>query len=493
MLVFELNMPDTKPNKKERPPVVVIVGHVDHGKTTLLDYIRKENIADREAGGITQSVAAYEIEHSGKKITFIDTPGHEAFTMMRTQGAAVADIAILVVAADDGVKLQTKEAIKILQSTKTPFIVAITKSDTTGADIEKVKGELMAEEVLLEGSGGNISWQTVSGKTGEGVDDLLSLIILTAEVEELTYDPTGRGNGFILEAQKDPGRGIVAHVILKDGVLHQGDDIVTQSVSGKIKMLEDFTGKRTKELVPSAPATVGSFEKLPKNGEEFWAGEVDLKVVKVSGNADTPIAREAAEALEGTQIVSENATQIKAVLKADSVGSLEALRQILSQAVNITEASVGEVSGGDVQFAKSTGSAILGFRVKTNKDAIALAEAHRITIFTSDIIYRIAEKVEELEKTLHEGEATEGKLEVLAVFNSTQSKQTIGGKVVEGVLGLNAPIQISRNDEVVGKGRIKNLQENKSDVKEIHTGTECGVILSTETQIEVGDIISITS
>ena len=225
-------MKENPANNLPRPPVVAIVGHVDHGKTTLLDYIRKTRVATKEAGGITQSIGAYEVEPGGKKITFIDTPGHEAFSLMRARGAAAADIAILVVAADDGVKPQTKEAIQILTKTKTPFIVAITKIDSPGANIDKVKNELLNEEVLLEGYGGAVSWHGVSGKTGEGVPDLLELILLTGEVAGLTFDKEAKASGFVIESKMDNRRGVVAHIVLKDGTLHYGDPIFTPTTSG---------------------------------------------------------------------------------------------------------------------------------------------------------------------------------------------------------------------------------------------------------------------
>jgi len=249
-----------KENLKERPPVVVVMGHVDHGKTTLLDYVRKANVAAREAGGITQSVGAYEIVHGGKKIIFIDTPGHEAFTAMRSRGAEVADLAILVVAADEGVKPQTKEAIDILLKSKTPFVVAVNKIDRTN-DLEKVKNDLTSAGVLLEGYGGQVSWHGVSAKTGEGVDELLDLVVLASSVERLTFDPTVPASGYILETRVDRKRGNEATLIIKNGVLRRGEEIRTATGGGKVKILEDFLGNQTAELEPSAPALTIGLEK----------------------------------------------------------------------------------------------------------------------------------------------------------------------------------------------------------------------------------------
>lgn len=490
-------------NAKPRPPVVAVVGHVDHGKTTLLDYIRKTNVAGGETGGITQSVGAYEIEHPSadskqapKKITFIDTPGHEAFSVMRARGASAADLAVLVVAADEGVKPQTKEALDILKQTKTPFVVAITKIDAPNADVERVKNELLSAEVLLEGAGGDISWQPVSGKTGEGVDELLNLILLAGEVAGLAYHPEPHGYGFVLESKKDSRRGAVAHVIIKDGTVRRGDEIVTKTVSGKVKILENFLGEPAEELIPSAPAAVVGWEDLPKAGEEFWTGSADIKVIGVMGK-ESAITR-AAEAISELEVVSEETLKeekgkkVKAVLKADSDGSLAALKQVLGARVETIGASVGEISDNDVKFAKSTGSTILGFRVSPTKVAERLAGTQGVNIITSEIIYELIEAAELLEKREAE-EVTGGKLEVLATFSATATKQTVGGRVTEGKIRVGARAEIERGGEVIGKGRIRSIQLGKEDAKEVSFGSECGLVIETEVPIEKGDTLVIGS
>lgn len=468
-----------KTELQPRPPVVAVVGHVDHGKTTLLDYIRKTSVAQKEVGGITQSIGAYEVEHSGKKITFIDTPGHEAFSMMRARGAAAADLAILVVAADEGVKPQTTEAIEILKNTETPFIVALTKIDSGNANIEKVKNELLGAEVLLEGYGGNVSWHGVSGVSGEGINELLDLIILAGEVSELTFNPKAPAQGFVIESRKESRRGIVAHLILKDGTLKAGETISTPTASGKVKILEDFLGRRVKELQPSSPALVVGFEKLPRAGEEFKTGEANLPKTEI---APTPRVRPRTE--------EETAPQPKAVLKADTTGSLEAMELLLKGLVEIIETSVGEITDGDVNLAKSTGSLIIGFKAEPSKSAIRLADSQQVRIITSDIIYRLVEAVSDLVKEKEE-EKVKGLLEVLAVFSMTRSKKTVGGKVLEGVLKIGNAAEIERGVEVVGKAKISNLQRNKQDAKEIPQGNECGLVLTTETNIEVGDTLRV--
>src|SRR3989344_377237 len=267
-------MQNTNTNKKlRRSPIVVVLGHVDHGKSSLLQYIRKTEMLNKEAGGITQSVGAYEIEHNGKKIPFIDPPGHEAFSKMRSRGANVADLAILVVAADDGVQPQTKESITTLQKTETPFVIAINKIDVPNADIDRVKNELLRSGVLLEGLGGNISWQEISAKTGKGIEELLDLVLLIAEVENLRWNKSKSGEGVIIEAKMDPQRGHNAVAIVKDGVLQYGTYIKTATASGKIKILENFLGKAQKELIHSSPALITGWEKLPLVGEKFVTDE----------------------------------------------------------------------------------------------------------------------------------------------------------------------------------------------------------------------------
>ncbi|MBI2595088.1 MAG: GTP-binding protein [Candidatus Colwellbacteria bacterium] len=498
-----------KSNLQPRPPVVAIVGHVDHGKTTLLDYIRKTSVAQKEAGGITQSIGAYEIWHTptltnadgtqtnaeklprksalspresallseGKKITFIDTPGHEAFTLMRARGATAADLAVLVVAADDGVMAQTKEAIEILKKTETPFIVAITKVDSPNANIEKVKNDLLTAEVLLEGYGGNVSWHGVSGKTGEGVNDLLDLIILAGEVAGLTFNPEVKASGFIIESKKESRRGIVAHLVLKDGILREGEPISTSSAKGKIKILEDFLGRRVKELQPSAPAVVVGFEEIPRAGEEFATGEIS----RGSTIAPAPNVR---------PINTEETPRQRAILKADTSGSLEAMETLLKDLVEIGEVSVGEISDNDVNVAKATSSIIIGFRVEATKSAARLADSQQVKIITSDVIYKLVDAVADLMKAKDE-EKTKAFLEVLAVFSVTSSKKTVGGKVLEGALKVGHNIEIERDAEVLGRGKITNIQCDKENAKEVSLGNECGLVVETGASIEVGDTLRV--
>ena len=473
-----------------RPPIVVVMGHVDHGKTTLLDYIRKANVAEREAGGITQATSAYEIVHGGRKITFIDTPGHEAFKAMRSRGAQIADIAVLIVAADDGVKPQTKEVIGTLQETKTPFVVAFTKIDKTGDNFDKAKNDLMTAGVLLEGLGGQVSFQGVSGKTGEGVPELLDLLLLAVDMENLSYDPSVPASGYVLEARRDPRRGIEATVIVKDGILHRGDDIKTQSAAGKAKILEDFTGAVVDSLEPSAPAVVSGWETLPQVGEEFSTDIAKYQNVAI------------AKSLPDEMLKSSN-QQLNLILKASDSGSLEALSVVLrgiegakENGLRILDSSIGDITDGDVNQAVAMGATIIGFKNRVEKAAESQAEAHRVRIITSKIVYDLEKAVEEF---LNEESSTiAGELEVIAVFNQARTdKQLVGGRVLSGVLKPKAVLEVMRAAGVdappkpVGAGYIVTLREGKSEIFTAEKGKEIGVVLGASVLLQIGDRVVI--
>lgn len=471
--------------KLKRSPIIVVMGHVDHGKTSLLDYIRKTNIAEKEAGKITQSIGAYEILHKNERMTFIDTPGHEAFSKMRTRGAKVADIAILVVAADDSVQPQTKEAIKIAQDAKIPFVVAINKIDKNNADVDKTKNDLMQAGVLLEGYGGSVSWQGISAKTGEGVNELLDLIVLATEVEDLSYDPTAPAEGFVLEARLENKRGIITLAIVKNGTLRAGEIIATETASGKVKILETFLGERTKEILPSSPAVIMGFESLPKAGEEFFTKEA-------ARNLQTK--REALPI--SNQKVKREKTEksfLRLILKADAGGSLEALSQIMKSLpmpenylLEIVNESVGEITDGDVKSAVATGAIIIGFNVKPNKAAENLAKAQKVQIIQSNVVYDLLKAVEEFLKKLGRG-YVKGDLEILAVFGKKGDQQIIGGKVIKGEIANQSTVIVVRKDSEMGTVKILNTQTNKKDVTKITENNEGGLMVSSEVEIKEGD------
>ena len=516
-------------NLVPRPPIVVVMGHVDHGKTTLLDYIRKTSVAAREAGGITQSIGAYEIIHKaqisadeglisadergpisanprvdphksaspeGRRITFIDTPGHEAFSKMRARGAHVADLAILVVAADDGVKPQTTESIKILHESKTPFVVAITKIDKNGADVERVKNDLANAGVLLEGYGGQVSYQPVSSKSGDHVDELLDLLLLAADVENLTYDPEAPASGFVLETKMDRRRGLEATVIVKNGTLRHGTPIATKTAQGNIRILENFIGEVRKELSPSAPALVIGFESLPQVGEEFSSGTMpELLDAAIKGNSTrTTTAANVAP--------DERPNCLRIIVKASDTGSLEALYGIIhamaeSKPIQIVGDAVGEVNDNDIRLAMSTKAMVIAFKCKADKTAKMLADVNGIRIISSEIIYDLTRAIEEY-LTEQAKPKSEGELEVLAVFNAEkQEKQVVGGRVTHGVVRNKTQFTLMRGSTSLttgegvpaGKGRIGNLQQEKKDAHEVREGNECGLLVSADTMVKIGDKI----
>jgi translation initiation factor IF-2 len=483
-----------KQGSMARPPIVVVVGHVDHGKTTLLDYIRKTRVADREAGGITQSVGAYEIERNGQRMTFIDTPGHEAFTKMRQRGAQFADIAILIVAADDGVKPQTKEAIEILQKEGTPFVVAINKIDKNNADPERTKQDLLRHNVLLEKYGGDVSWVEISAKEGTGIDELLDHVLLMWELEKPMYDPAAPAQGFVLESERDSRKGVVVSVVVTNGTLRTGDVIATKTASGKVRMLEDFLGKRAQELRPSSPAVILGFDVLPQAGEEFSAG------TEVTALETEVLPKPEVRPDYSPAVPEKEENVVKLILKADVSGSAEALEQIIAntpvegKTLRILSTEVGDIADNDIKNAETFGAYIIGFNVKPTKSAETYARTKNVTMLLSNIIYKLVEELQE--KAAHQGEEVVlGKLEVLATFSQKNRKQVVGGKVTEGYFTLNERFTILRTNqelgglEPVGKGKIINLQKGKNDVKKVEADEECGMFIESDVPAEKGDVL----
>lgn len=475
-------------NLKPRPPVVVVMGHVDHGKTTLLDYIRKANVAGKEKGGITQSIGAYEIIHNTRKITFIDTPGHEAFSKMRFRGTEIADLAVLVVAADESVKPQTKEALEILKRANRQFVVAITKMDKPGADINKVKNDLTTAGVLLEGYGGQVIFHGVSSKTGEGISDLLDLIILSSDMENPTFNPSAPASGYVLETKNDPRRGSEASVIIRDGALVRGGAIYTQTTKGKIKVLEDFLGNSADKLEPSSPALVIGFEKLPRAGEFFSAEPVTEAADPVK-----PVAlRTLAEA-------KARKSALKLILKAADTGSLDALSTVIDALGTkkkrpvIVEKSIGNVTDGDVKSAIATESVIVGFKSEIIKAAQNLAQVHDVKIITSGIIYDLAKAIEEFLVAVGKP-ASAGELDVIAVFSQDKlRKQLVGGKILSGMVRNKAPFEILRGSPETGEkktegaGRVMSLREKKTEITQAEIGKEIGLVVNATVLINIGD------
>lgn len=484
-------MPDSK--KPTRSPIVVVLGHVDHGKSSLLQYIRKTEMLKKEAGGITQATGAYEVLYHDKRITFIDTPGHEAFGKMRSRGANVADIAILVVAADDGVKPQTKESIQILKQAKLPFIVAINKIDKNNADPERVKKDLAQYEVQLEGYGGDISFELISAKTGEGVEKLLDLILFAVEFQDLTYNPSVRARGVIIEAKRDKFRGNVVTAIVKDGTLRNGDEIFTSTTRGKVKSLQNFLRENETELQPSSPALILGFEELPEIGEEFTTDAEAILSAKSEAGASVPKPKKAGEDEE-----------LIIILKADTAGSLEAASQIIGAlsedevVVRIWNSGVGNITDSDVKDASAAHATIIGFNTSADKAVEVLAQNQNVKIITSNIVYDLVDKAKaELQRIKIPPPI--GILEVLKIFSQKNSTQLIGGRVLEGEFRNKSYLDISRGDpsagsrqdHVLGHGRVKSLKSGKQDASRVEAGKECGVLVDSPVVIEVGDKIVI--
>jgi translation initiation factor IF-2 len=482
-------------NKKmaSRPPVVVVLGHVDHGKSSILEKIKDLKITEKESGGITQHIGAYEVEHEGKKITFIDTPGHEAFSAMRSRGAKVADIAVLVIAAEEGIKPQTKEAISHIKKAGIPMIVAINKMDKPGADPEKVKRELSVQDISVESMGGKIPSVETSAETGKGLSDLLELILLVAEIEDFKADVSKPAEGVIVESYLDSQRGPTATLILQNGILKRGDILGTSSAVGKIRIMEDFQGKAIEKAFPSMPVIVLGFENVPGVGEKL----------KVFANIEA--AKKEVENIEPVRQSPDSQDSIKPdkkdlniVLKIDVLGSLEAIEEVLKElpqekvVLKILKAEVGEINESDVKLAIGSKAKIIGFRVKVDPIAERLAEREKMKIICFDVIYELAQAVRDLLGKRVSSEIVRvdlGKVKILEIFLTEKNRQIIGGKVIDGEVKRGASLEVYRNEEKVGQGKITKLQKEKKEIGEVGKGAECGILYQGDTEIEEGDIL----
>lgn len=479
-----------------RPPIAVIMGHIDHGKTTLLDYIRKTKVAEKESGGITQHVGAYEIEYQGKKITFIDTPGHEAFSKMRARGARIADLAILVVAGDDGVKPQTLEALEAIKEAKIPFIVAINKIDKEGANPERVKKELAEHEVYVEGFGGNVPSVNISAKTGQGVPELLEMIILVSEMEELKADPDCPASGAVIESRLDPRRGITATLIIENGTLKKKMFINAGGAIAAVKIFEDFLGRPLEESNFSSPVKIIGFDKLPPAGANFRTydskSEAEAETAKESPSQACPIAGKFKETTEEKFI-------IPLIIKADVSGSLEALQKEIFKlesgeaALNIVRLGVGNITEDDVKLASADKNAIvIGFRVKTEAGPKQMAERLAVKIASFDIIYKMSEWLEkEMEKMAPRKETEEiiGTAELIKIFKQEKNRQVVGGLVLSGRVAAGKYVKISRRGVIIARGKIMELQQNRMPASEVEQGKEFGALLDIKTELAKKDII----
>lgn len=474
-----------------RPPVVVVLGHVDHGKSSILEAIKDLKITAKESGGITQHIGAYEVEHQGKKITFIDTPGHEAFSAMRSRGAKVADIAILVVAADEGVKLQTVEAISHIKKAQIPIIVALNKIDKSEANPEKVKRELIKEDVVVESMGGKVPSVELSARTKKGIPELLELILLVGEIEGLKTDTSKSPEGTIIEAYLDKLRGPIATLILDEGILKIGDISGTPSTFGKIKSMTDFQGKLVEKAPPSMPVIILGLESVPGVGEK-------IKVFPDIESAKQEI-KKFEKLMPEVLNIGQDVKVLNVILKADVLGSLEAIEEVLKSLpqerviLRILKAEVGDINETDVKLAKGAKAVIVGFRVGTNPIARNLASREKIKIKNFEIIYDLIQVVRQALEKMIEPEVVRvdlGKVKILAIFRTEKSRQIIGGKVVDGKIKKGVSLEVYRNDEKVGKGKIIGLQRDKKDIEEIVKGFECGILYEGNIRLEERDILT---
>lgn len=480
-----------------RAPIVVIMGHIDHGKSTLLDYIRKSNVVAGEAGGITQAVSAYEVSEP-RPITFIDTPGHAAFCDMRERCAEIADIAILIVSAEDGVKPQTIEALKAIRHSQIPFIVAINKIDRPAANVERAKQQLAEAEVLVEGYGGTIPVVMLSAKTGENVPDLLEMIGLVAEMEDFQTDQSQPAEGVVLETDLNAKTGIAATVIIKNGTANLGDWLVAGTVLAKIKRLNNFLGQAEKKLSASSPAQIIGWSELPAVGASFKTyadkKEAEQAVMDAKVKAGKP------DLAKGPTSTAKS-VEIPVLIKAAVAGSLDAVEHEINKLVTeivglkIIHRDVGQVSENDVKLAGgSRDSIILGFNVKVDKQAAELAEKLGVKIVTDEIIYKLSEWLETEIKSrtpVQEIETPLGRAKLLKIFGESKGKQIVGGAVTEGRILDGKPFKILRRDSEIGRGKITELQQQKIKVKEVPQDSQFGALVEAKITLAAGDVLEV--
>ena len=501
--VFE----DSEEDMQPRPPVVTVMGHVDHGKTTLLDHIRQAHVVEDEEGGITQHIGAYQVEVNDRKITFIDTPGHEAFTALRARGANITDIVVLVVAADDGVMPQTVEAISHAKAAGVKMIVAINKMDLPTADPLRVRTELTNHGIVTEDLGGDVPNVELSAATGQGVDDLLEVIDLIAQLEEFKANPKPKASGVVVEAQLERGRGAVATVIIQRGTLRQGDPFVAGSIAGRARALLDDQGERIKSASPSTPVQIMGWDDVPSAGDFFRAMESDRDARDLATERqeeeklEAHVAPSARERLEGLldQLRTEDAT-LNVIIKADAQGSLEALRESIGKIereggkIQIIHTAVGGISENDVTLAEVTESVIVGFNVRPEPKARKTAEEAGVEIRTYGVIYELLDEIELLlvgQLAPDEEEVVLGTAEVRALFRVPRVGTVAGCYVVEGVVRRAAKARLLRDGVVVHDGVISSLKRFKDDVREVASGFECGIGFEEYNDVKEGDSIEV--
>ncbi len=488
-----------------RPPVVTVMGHVDHGKTTLLDKIRHSHVTDSEAGGITQAIGAYQVDYNGKLITFLDTPGHAAFTEMRARGANITDITVLVVAADDGVMPQTVEAINHAKAAHTPIIVAVNKVDKPGANPNRVIEELAQYELIPEDWGGDTIFVNISAKFGKNIDELLDMILLQAEMMELKANPDQNAAGSVVEARLDQGRGPVATLLVQQGTMHVGDPIVVGNTFGRVRTMTNENGRRIKEATPSTPVEITGLNDVPEAGDRFVVFD-DEKTARAAGEERAKRAL-VEERQKTSHVTLDNlfATMKKGqmktlpvIIKADVQGSVEALAQSLEKIkvdgvrVDIIHKAVGAISESDVTLAEASNAVIIGFNVRPTPLAKSMAESNNIDIRLHRVIYNAIEEVEDAMKGMLEPvykEETVGQVEVRQIYKASKIGTIAGGMVIDGKITRDSKVRLIRDGVVVYEGELGSLKRFKDDVKEVKQGYECGLTIQNYNDIKEGDVI----
>ncbi len=488
---------------KARPPVVTILGHVDHGKTSLLDAIRQTNVAGGEAGGITQHIGAYQVEKEGRLITFLDTPGHAAFTAMRARGAQGADIVVLVVAADDGVMPQTKEAIAHAKAARVPIIVALNKIDRPNANPDRVKQQLAEQELVPDDWGGNTTVVPVSAKQKLGIEDLLTAILLVADASDIRANPQGKIMGTIIEAQLDKAKGVLATLLVQNGTLKNGDVVVAGTAHGRLKAMFDYRGKPVQKAGPATPVRVMGMAEVPAAGDVFEVfpnekAARDVVYKRQESQKEQLVSSKMSLEDLFAKFKAGEVKELRLILKADVQGSLEPVMKEVNNlssgeiAIKVIYAETGNIGENDVMLASASKAIIVGFNVQADISARRLAEAEGVSIRLYDIIYRLTEDIEKALKGMLQPEFTEkviGKANVLAVFPVSKVGKIAGCRVVDGEIRRNGKVRMYRGADMVYQGEISSLKHEKDDVREVRHGFECGINLKNFNDVEVGDVI----
>jgi translation initiation factor IF-2 len=489
----------------ERPPVVTIMGHVDHGKTSLLDAIRETEVASGEAGGITQHIGAYQVHHNDKSVTFLDTPGHQAFTAMRARGAKVTDIAIVVVAADDGVKPQTEEAIDHAKAAEVPILVAVNKVDKEGADPNRVRGEMAGKGLQPVDWGGDTEFVDVSAKTHQGLDELLETILVMSEVEELRANPQADASGTVIESKLDPGRGPVATVLISRGTLKGGDAIVAGAHWGRVRAMNDFRGDRVSEAGPGMPVEILGWDSVPDAGETVRVVENDRRARQLAQERGERLkremqARQPRRSVRLEDLVASGAREVNLVIKSDVAGSLEAIEDEIARlpqdevVVRVISRGVGGINESDVMLAAASDAVVLGFNVRPVGEARLLAEREGVEVRSYSVIYRALEEIRAAMEGMLEPEEVEdslGHVEVRAIFRASRVGTIAGSYVTDGKVTRGARCRLVRDGTIVYTGEIASLRRHSDDVREVASGFECGIVLKDYADVKEGDEIEV--